>query len=199
MDYQFHFGKKFYLDKKTGYWISTTMPKIRAHVWVWESFNNEKVPKGFHVHHVDGNKSNNDISNLLLMHPKQHVNHHFTDERREKARKHVNNIRSLTKAWHASEEGKAWHKFHGLRTWKERESFIIKCKVCSKEAITKTFHQDFCSNACKSKWRRDQKIDHEERECTKCKKMFRCGKYAKNTTCGRSCAAKMRWKSKVPS
>ena len=34
---------------------------------VWEKFWNQKVPKGYCVHHVDRNISNNDITNLALI------------------------------------------------------------------------------------------------------------------------------------
>ena len=82
MEHQYHFGKKFYLDNKTGYWISTSKKKIRAHVWVWKSHNGE-IPTGFHIHHLDGNKSNNSIENLQCIHAKEHLQIHITEERRQ--------------------------------------------------------------------------------------------------------------------
>src|ERR1700760_3000001 len=111
MQHQFHFGKKFYLDHKTGYWISTDHPRVRAHVWVWR---NEKgpIPRKHHVHHIDGNKSNNDISNLDCLHERDHYRLHLTDEKRQWARKWIEEIRPLTKEWHKSEEGRKWHRQH---------------------------------------------------------------------------------------
>ena len=38
----------------------------RLHRTVWE-FHNGTIPKGYHVHHKDGNRSNNAIENLTLM------------------------------------------------------------------------------------------------------------------------------------
>ena len=43
----------------------------RIHVLVAESFIGE-IPKGYHVHHIDDNKQNNTVSNLEIIHPKQH-------------------------------------------------------------------------------------------------------------------------------
>ena len=137
-NHQNHYDKKFYQDKKTGYWISTTSPRVRAHVWVWK-YHHNLIPKGWHVHHRDENKSNNSIENLTIMSVSDHVSHHFKNnpERIEKARKNMDKIRSLTKEWHASEEGIAWHKAHGILGWINRESIKIVCKSCQKESETR--------------------------------------------------------------
>lgn len=36
------------------------------HCVIWEK-NNGPIPKGMQIHHIDGNKLNNDISNLMLV------------------------------------------------------------------------------------------------------------------------------------
>lgn len=66
MKHEIYFERKFYLDNKTGYWISCIRPTIRAHTWVWKQHHGY-LPKGFHVHHIDENKSNNNIENLELI------------------------------------------------------------------------------------------------------------------------------------
>lgn len=43
----------------------------RIHVLVAEHFIGD-IPKGYHVHHIDDNKQNNIVSNLEIIHPKQH-------------------------------------------------------------------------------------------------------------------------------
>jgi uncharacterized CHY-type Zn-finger protein len=185
--HQIHFERKFYLDKKTGYWISTTTsPRTRAHVWVWQ-FYNGKIKKGFHIHHMDGNKSNNDISNLQCLSIKEHFSKHDSEERRKNNLIHISNIRPLTKEWHASEEGRKWHKENGLISWEKRKPIEIKCKQCNKSANTKTYHQEFCSNACKSKWRRKNRLDDIERECPVCKNTYISSKYSRSKTCGAQC------------
>ena len=189
MQYQEHFGKKFYLDKEKGYWISTTYPRIRAHVWVWQQHYG-KPPKGFHIHHKDENKSNNTIENLELMTVFDHLKMHgLKPDQRKRAALWCSAIRHLTKKWHASPEGIEWHRKHGLETWKNRNSFKVKCNYCGKEAETKTYHQTFCSNACKSSYRRKSGIDDIERKCLNCKKEYTVNKYAKRKFCSRKCSS----------
>lgn len=43
----------------------------RIHRLVAEAFIGE-IPKGYHVHHKDGNKQNNHVDNLEIIHPSQH-------------------------------------------------------------------------------------------------------------------------------
>jgi hypothetical protein len=151
MEHQFHFNKKFYLDKKTGYWISTSKKKIRAHVWVWKN-NHGEIEKGFHIHHKDGNKSNNSIENLEKISAFEHLSlHATTPEKKEWSRNWCETIRPLTKEWHSSEEGLEWHRQHGIKTWEERKPFKINCLMCGKEIETKTYHQKYCHQNCKAK------------------------------------------------
>lgn len=56
----------------------------RIHRLVAEHFIGE-IPIGYHIHHKDGNKQNNIVTNLEIIHPKNHVqetikqNPHFLD------------------------------------------------------------------------------------------------------------------------
>ena len=67
-----------------GRWIATngyvirTIPgrgRITEHRWVWEQAYGP-IPDGYVVHHVDGNRQNNDLSNLTLMTPSDHSQLH---------------------------------------------------------------------------------------------------------------------------
>ena len=44
---------------------------LRIHRLVYENFAGE-IPKGYHIHHKDGNKQNNMITNLEALSPKEH-------------------------------------------------------------------------------------------------------------------------------
>jgi hypothetical protein len=39
-------------------------------------YNLAEIPKGFDIHHIDGNRENNEISNLTLLPRDIHVRHH---------------------------------------------------------------------------------------------------------------------------
>ena len=45
------------------------------HVVIWERYNGP-VPDGYHIHHRDGDKLNNDIGNLEMVTPLSHKRHH---------------------------------------------------------------------------------------------------------------------------
>lgn len=193
MEHQFHYGKKFYLDRDTGYWISSGCPKIRAHVFVWEHRHGDR-PKGFHVHHKDHDKSNNCIENLELIEAAEHLREHMTPERREKARKRMPMLQELAKPWHASEEGRTWHRNHVAcslaKVWETEYPGVCAC--CQKDYIGETASQRFCSNNCKSEWRRREGLDDVEIECPVCKKTFVKNKYARAKTCGRKCGGRFK-------
>jgi len=167
----------------------------RLHDVLWEMANGP-IPKGFHVHHVDENSSHNVLENLGCLSPNEHsIWHgiHMSEERRQASREHAAEIRDLAKAWHSSPEGRAWHSLNGKRGWENRIYVIKICKHCNKEFSTlKKGHSLFCSNNCKSAWRRASGIDNEDRICITCGKAFRVSRYSRIKHCSRSCGKHVR-------
>jgi hypothetical protein len=45
--------------------------KVFEHIAVWEGVHGKK-PKDLMIHHIDGDKSNNELSNLLCVDRKEH-------------------------------------------------------------------------------------------------------------------------------
>ena len=73
-----------YTKQRNGYWYRTLnraeqeqrgVKRISLHREVWEK-QNGKIQKGFHIHHKDHNKDNNNISNLELIEEKEHLSKH---------------------------------------------------------------------------------------------------------------------------
>lgn len=195
--YQYFNGVKFTRDEKTGYYLNSTIRK-RMHRYVWE-FYNGSIPKGYCVHHIDHNRGNNDISNLVIMKKNQHSKMHG-DERAERFYRDMIenlNVKARPKAseWHGSEKGKEWHKKH-YQECKEKlhleRDFV--CEQCGKAFKSTQTNSKFCSNACKSAYRRSSGVDDVVRTCEICGKEFFVNKYSKSVTCSTSCANKLRRK-----
>lgn len=66
----------------------------------------------------------------------------------------------------------------------------IICDQCGKMFIAEKGR--FCSNNCKSQWRRDNGLDNEVRTCKVCGKEFITSKYSKAVTCSKTCSGS-RW------
>ena len=70
-DQVMRFGKKWRQDKKTGYYLCTTLDekgnRRRLHVEVWEQAHGVCVPPGCVIHHLDWNKNNNTVENLVCL------------------------------------------------------------------------------------------------------------------------------------
>lgn len=190
-------GHKFTRDKKTGYYLKTTKPRKRLHIYVWEYHNGCEVPKGYEIHHKDLNKDNNDISNLICIPSKEHKHIHsllLTDEQRASRRANMNEkARPKAIEWHKSEEGRAWHKEQYNKTLgsANRKKVIKICEECGAEyEAYNNGSNRFCSNKCKSRWRRASGIDNVERVCECCGKVFSTNKYKPTKYCGNVCASK---------
>lgn len=67
------FGKGYLTN---GYIYVNNIP---LHRLAWEKHHG-KVPKGYHIHHKDGNKTNNDINNLQLISASEHIKLHMSKE-----------------------------------------------------------------------------------------------------------------------
>ena len=87
-------GLKFCRDDKTGYYLNSTIRK-RLHRYVWEKERGE-IPEGYHIHHIDKNKANNDISNLALI-SASGQKMALRERNRKKSTKSNKNLRSVRK------------------------------------------------------------------------------------------------------
>lgn len=187
-------GKTYHLYKGERYYSRGTK---RLHRVVWEYYNGP-IPKGHEIHHKDGNPANNDISNLDCISVHAHKEAHLEDVlRRTTSPESIANMRragEFAKVWHGSEAGRKWHSDHAKREFETLAVRPAVCECCGKEFKYKSFNKPrFCSNACKSKWRRDARLDDEQRVCAYCGKTFTANHYSDTVTCSRSCAAKYRW------
>lgn len=186
-------GIKFYADKK-GYWLGTVNKRAkRLHIYVWEKHNG-KVPKGYHVHHVDFNTNNNELSNLQLLSQREHLSLHGKKEsNRALARINVQKYaQPKSLEWRKTQACSDWAKKNYETSLKKAHEKAVEkvCECCGKEytaEICKRTIARFCSNACKSKWRRDNHIDDVEHFCVVCGKTHITTKYKGRQTCSPEC------------
>lgn len=120
-----------------------------------------------------------------------HLAIHMTEERKRAASKRMQEIvRPLADKWHGTEEGLKWHKNHASKMqfgiWDLEKQ---KCDHCLSDFTPSVHHERFCSNKCKSAWRRKEGLDDITLKCEKCNREFRKNKYAKQRFCSRKCGS----------
>ena len=131
---------------------------LHRHVW---EFHNGPIPAGHHIHHKDGNWSNNDISNLECLsacaHGDEHSEQRSANAKRPEQLAHLASINHMAKAWHSSPEGLAWHKENGHATWANRKPVEHTCKECGVVFQSlKTTRVYFCGSKCSAaNWRKE--------------------------------------------
>ena len=123
------------------------------HIDLWAKHNGP-VPDGCHIHHKDHNPLNNDIGNLECLSMAKHAAAH--PERRERSNspeqhQHLERIRPLTKAWHASPEGLAWHAENGRNAWANRKPTSLVCQHCGGVFESLIHGAKFCGRSCGNK------------------------------------------------
>lgn len=69
------FNGETYSADPDGYWRKTFGDRRWLHHAVWEHHNGP-IPKGSHIHHIDGDTANNDSSNLACISPSLHMQIH---------------------------------------------------------------------------------------------------------------------------
>jgi len=96
------------------------------HHAVWEFYNDMPVPKGYHIHHLDGNKYNNCITNLECIEGVEHITRHqraiFANGKKPNWFQKWQGAGSKAAVkWHQSEEGRAKHSKVAIEVWKKRK------------------------------------------------------------------------------
>lgn len=187
-------GIRFY-RKPQGYFKADYVKhgNLYMHRHVWEKHNGP-IPQDFHIHHKDGDKSNNAIENLELLAQAEHLSKH--NRQRCDANPGwwadgLRKARDAAKKWHSSDEGRQCHSKIGLESWVGRPLRDYSCAHCGKgyQALAGAVKngRGFCGNNCKSAARRASGVDNEHRQCCVCAAQFSCNKYSTAKTCGKAC------------
>lgn len=192
-------GETFRIQSTGRYYNSDIRGKgreRRLHRRVWCDHHGA-IPMGCDIHHIDGDWRNNTVDNLecveRVAHKRKHMIERYANaEERQKNAAHLEKIRPLASEWHASPEGREWHRAHGKKTWEGREPTKKKCRKCGTEfqAMFKGRAQ-FCSTAC------GQAVAYhryftERRKCSWCGKGFIANRHRATECCSRTCGNRKR-------
>lgn len=199
-------GMVFTLDDTTGYYLAARPRKgetrrLRMHEYVWTCVHGV-IPKGYHIHHKDHDKSNNTIENLELLIAHDHLSMHMKDRDVNEMRRIMNDYaRPAACLWHKSDAGREWHSKMSKESWEKKEPIEYTCSYCGKRFKTKNSYSKtsntFCSNNCKSAFRRKSGVDNVERICVICGEKFSVNRYSKKCTCSPECSGALRSKRRA--
>lgn len=192
-------GIKFYPDGNKKYYYSSKIRK-QLHQYIYEC-EVKPIPIEYEIHHKDLNRENNSIDNLICLTRSEHHKIHselLTEEQRYKRKENLK-LKAQPKAieWHKSAKGREWHKKHAKNVIENLKEKEYTCKHCGKEFVHLPLGTNkFCSNKCKSAWRRKSGIDNINKKCIICGEEFISNKYDKVYTCSSSCANKLAWEKR---
>lgn len=130
---------------KAGYWLvrdSSAGAYVQEHRLVWEETHKACLLPWGHVHHIDGNKQNNDPQNLLGMSHSQHLTLERTGKRHTEETKRKMSLsatRDMSQRRCADCESATTQNTHGRPNWYRcptGDGFL--CRVCYKRQRRRT-------------------------------------------------------------
>lgn len=195
-NYAYVDGYKFRKDTRSGYYLSTRNignSRPRLHVYIWKKHNGF-IPKGYEINHLDENKDNNEIENLVPMTRTEHLKWHYKHDKERLIpiwRKSLDKARIKASEWHKSPEGRAMAS--KINTGKKvNKKYVLRCSVCGKVYRSARPSSKFCSPNCQTRGRKMSGKDDVKSQCEFCGKDIRSNKYQVKACCSKECYSKLR-------
>lgn len=127
----------------------------RLHRVVWEA-NNGPIPEGAHIHHIDGDRANNQPENLECLTVSEHLGGEHGKESGKRGKRSIVKAGMAARRWHGTAAGRAWHSEHYERHIRPvmEQRIPAKCHECGGEymvSAARAKQGKFCSGACKAR------------------------------------------------
>ena len=182
-------GKKYYYRSNAGYFYGKIGTKtVSLHREVWKHFFGD-IPEGFVIHHIDNDKSNNNIENLKLMSRSEHTRNHNSGVCRAMMKTFVCEYCGKEFESHDVGRNKFCSQTCNVKAFRLRHPMEKTCAYCGKIFITYNKKTRYCSNRCESCARYSDR--REDRICPVCGKSFSTTKIKDQKCCSHSCAQKL--------
>jgi hypothetical protein len=166
------FNNNTYFEYGKGYYMKTSTPHTFLHHDIWRSYGND-IPKGYELHHKDGDSRNDVIENYELLTKSQHTKLHYQTRVLRSFVCEQCNDSFYTKA--------LWTRFCPVcalkRTNKRARVYYEQHKIQCQQAQTKRYHSD---------------KNLKSGICFYCGNVFFSRTMHINQCCGHSCAMKYR-------
>lgn len=151
-------GKKYYISAQ-GYWtrderVNGNRKALLLHRVIWED-NFGPISGNGHIHHIDGNKLNNNLDNLEYHSIASHISIHRKNEYKCGKLSYLRNAKINSLKTH---EGKKRHSDGCVKGWENRKYITKRCKRCNTSFKTQSPQRKWCSSSCKYKnwWHKDK-------------------------------------------
>ena len=112
------------------------------HRQVWLDAGN-KIPSGWHIHHIDHDVDNNEIGNLVCLPPKEHQREHMEERLGPSG-----DLTIKLTAWRASQSGKQTLKSNAKKMRERTPTIRRSCGNCGSAFETRHHQRLYCSDAC---------------------------------------------------
>lgn len=126
-------GRKFTLCNPGPYYRANSWGKgpSNLHRAVWTHYRGE-IPEGHNVHHLDGDKTNNKLSNLELIDHAEHARIHTTERQRTGVLKPPGKLCRERALEELKTRPLSWRKKMAKFSWKVRVWHDLICTECGK-------------------------------------------------------------------
>ena len=168
------FQGRRYHRTSSGYYVAT----FRLHREIWMAAHGP-IPKGYHVHHINGDKSDNRLENLTLMSNADHSAYHYDGH-----------LRSHLDKAHANSK-KSNERNRAIRLQRD-----LVCVICGSVYHSSAVNYSrFCSPECVEQ-ARTTRFAGEDRLCEHCGESYhatrRTQRYCSRTCNSRAASARSR-------